>query len=95
LLNHLPTFASPRVGIFQEEIRRKTSENNPSAWNFPTFVASAFDWEVEIAGFSTFLARNLAAVHLVLTIDITVFASGAYLCATVPRIPIGVYFPML
>ncbi len=95
LLNHLPTFWAPRVGIFQEEIRRKTSENNFAAFDFPTFVASAFDWEVEIASFPTFLARNFAAVHLVLTIDITVFASGADFGATVPRIPIGVCFPML
>ena len=56
LLNHLPTFGTPLVGIFQEEIGCKTSENNFAAFDFPTFVAFAFDWEVEIAGLSTFLA---------------------------------------
>ena len=56
LLNHLPTFGTPLVGIFQEKIRRKTGENNFATFDFPTFVAFAFDWEVEIAGFPTFLA---------------------------------------
>ena len=58
------------------------------------FVALALDREVEISRLSAHAARNLAAVHFVLTVNIAILAPGAYLGAAVPRIPVGIYLPI-
>ena len=93
LAYHPPALGAPLVGIFQQKIGREASEDNPPRWNLPTLVALAFQRQIEISCLAAFAARNLTAVHLVLTIDIAIFAAGANLGAAVPRIPIGVYLP--
>ena len=95
LFHHPPTFRPPFVRIFQEEIRGKASEDNLAALNLPRLVAFPLHRKVEIARLAALAARNLAAIHLILTVNIAVFAPGANLGATMPRIPVGVYFPML
>ena len=95
LPHHPPAFRSPFVGIFQKEVGGETSENNLTALNFPRFVTLLLHRKVEIACLSTHTARNLTAVHFILTIDIAIFASSANFGATMPRIPVGVYFPVL
>ena len=94
-LHHLPAFRSPRIGILQQEIRGETGEYDFATINFPRLVALAPDGQIEVAGLAALAARNLAAVHLVLTVNIAILATGAYLGATMPRIPICIYFPVL
>ena len=95
LPHHPPAFRSPFVGIFQEKVGGETSENNLAALDLPRFVTFLLHRQVEITCLTTLTARNLTAVHLILAVNITVFASRANFGATVPRIPIGVYFPAL
>ena len=94
-LYHLPAFRPPQVSVLEQEIRGEAGEYNLSAFNLPGFVTLSLDGEIEVAGLSAFAAGNLAAVHLILPIDIAVLATGAYLGATVPRIPVGINFPIL
>ena len=95
LLHHPPTFRSPLVRIFQEEIGGETSEDYLAALNLPRLVAFPLHRQVEIACLAALTTRNLAAVHLILTVNVAIFAPSTNLGATVPRIPVGVYFPML
>ena len=94
LLHHPPTFRSPFVRVFQEDIGGETSEDNLTALNLPRPVAFPLHRQVEIARLAALAARNLAAVHLILTVNVTVFAPSANLGAAMPRIPVGIYFPM-
>ena len=94
LPNHLPAFGAPLVGIFQQEIGCEAGEHNPSALNLPRFVAPALYRQIEVARLSAFAARDVAAVHLVLTVNVAIFASGADFCASVPRIPVGINCPV-
>ena len=73
----------------------ETSEDNLTALNLPRLVAFSLHRKVEIARLAALTTRNLAAVHLILTVNIAVFAPRTNLGATMPRIPVGVYFPML
>ena len=95
LFHHPPAFGSPLVCIFQEEVGGETSEDYLAALNLPRLVAFPLHRQVEIARLAALAARNLAAVHLILTVNVTVFAPSANLGAAVPRIPVGIYFPML
>ena len=95
LLDHSPAFGPPGVCVFQEEIGSKAGKDDLAALDLPRLVPFFLDGEIEITCFTTCAARDLAAVHLILTVDIAILAPGADLGATVPRIPVGVYFPML
>ena len=95
LLHHPPAIGSPLVRVFQEEIGSETSEDNLTALNLPRLVAFSLQRQIEIARLAALTARNLAAVHLILTVNVAVFAPRANLGAAVPRIPVGIYFPML
>ena len=92
--DHFPAFRPPGIGIFQQEIGCKTGEHQLPALDLPGFVALSLDREIEIARLPALAARYLAAVHLILPVDIAVFAPGADLGATVPRVPVGVYLPV-
>ena len=94
-LHHPPTFRTPFVRIFQKEIGGEAGEHQLAALNLPRLVTLPLDWQVEVASLSALTARYFTAVHLILAIHITVLASGADLGATMPRIPVDVYFPML
>ena len=91
--HHLPALGPPRVCVLQEEVGGKAGKDDFSWFDLPGPVPPALDWEVEIAGLAALATGYLAAVHLILPIDIAVLAPGADLCATVPRIPVGIYLP--
>ena len=93
--HHLPTVRAPEVGILQEEVGGEAGEDNLAALHLPRLVALALQREVEIGGLAALAARYLAAVHLVLPIDVAILAPRTYLGASMPRIPVGVYFPIL
>ena len=95
LFHHQPTFRPPFVSIFQKEIGSETGKHQFTALYLPRLVTFPLNRQVEVASLSTLAARYLASVHLILAIHITVLASRAYLGATMPWIPVGVYFPML
>ena len=93
--HHLPTVGSPFIGVFQQKIRGEASENDLSALYLPRLVALPLNGEIEITRLAALTAGNLAAIHRILPIDIAVLAPRTDLGATVPRIPVGVYLPML
>ena len=93
--HHLPAIRPPRIGIFQQEVGGEAGEDHLAAFDLPRFVAFLPDRQVEVARFPALTARYLAAVHLILTIHIAVLAPRAYLGASVPRIPVSVYLPVL
>ena len=93
-LHHLPAIRSPRVSVFQQEIRGKAGEDYLAALNLPRFVALSLDGEVEVARLPALATGDLATIHLVLAIHIAILAPRADFGASVPRIPVGVYFPV-
>ena len=94
-LHHLPAFRSPRISIFQKEIGGEARENDLTALYFPCLVALALQRQIESRSLTAQAARSITSVHLILTIYIAIPASGTYLRASVPRIPICVYAPIL
>ena len=95
LPHHLPAFRPPFVRVFQQKVGSEAGEDQLAALYLPRLVALLFHRQVEIGCLATFAARALAAIHLVLPVDIAVLAPGAYLGTSVPRIPIGIYLPAL
>ena len=95
LLHHLPALRAPFVGIGEQEVGGETGEHHFAAPDLPRLVTLAFDGEVEIAGLAAFAARHLTAIHLVLPIDVAIFASGTDLGASMPWIPIFVNIVLL
>lgn len=94
LSHHGPALGTPGVGILQQEVGGEAGEDHAAGGYLIALVATAFDGEVEGCGLAGDVAAYLAAIHLVLPIDIAVFAAGAYLGAAVPRVPVGVYVPV-
>ncbi len=93
--HHLPAFGAPRVGVLEQEVGGEACEDYFAALYLPRFVALMFNRQIEIARLAAQAACNLAAIHLVLPVDIAVLAPRAYLGTPVPWVPVGVYFPML
>ena len=93
-LDHLPAFRTPRVCILEQEVGSEAGEYQSAAFNLPRPVTLSLYRKIEVARLSALAAGYLAAVHLILTVDIAVFAPGTNLGATMPRIPVGIYFPM-
>ena len=94
LLHHAPAFRPPLVRVFQEEIGGKAGEDNLATLNLPRLVAFPLHRQVEIARLAALTTRHLAAVHLILAVNIAIFAPRANLGASMPRIPVGIYFPV-
>ena len=94
LSHHGPALGTPGVGILQQEVGGEAGEDHAAGGYLVALVATAFEGEVEGCGLAGNIAAYLAAVHLVLPINIAVFAAGTYLGAAVPRVPVGVYVPV-
>ena len=92
--HHEPAFLAPGVRVLEQKVTGEAGEDDFSGLDFPGFVAFALDGEVERTGLAAQAAGHLAAVHLVLPIDIAVLAPRADLGAAVPRVPVGVNFPV-
>ena len=94
-LHHLPALGSPRISIFQKEIRSEACENQLTALNLPSLVTLTLEGKIESGCLSAQAARSITTVHLILTIYIAIPTSGTYLRASMPRIPVGIYAPVL
>ena len=94
LSHHGPALRTPGVGVLQEEVGGEASENHTAGGYLVAPVATAFQRQIEVGGFAGHIAAYLAAVHLILTIDIAVFAARTNFGAAVPRVPVGVYVPV-
>lgn len=94
LSHHCPAFRTPSIGILQQEVGGEAGEDHTAGGYLVALVATAFEGEVEGCGLAGDVAAHLAAVHLILPIDIAVFAAGADFGAAMPRVPVGVYVPV-
>lgn len=94
LSHHGPAFRTPSIGILQQEVGGEAGENHTAGGYLVALVATAFQRQIEVGGFAGHIAAYLAAVHLVLPIDIAVFAARADFGAAVPRVPVSVYVPV-
>ncbi len=88
LPHHLPAFLPPAIGVGKQKVRRKAGHYHLSRCDFVASVAPFLQREPEAAGPAAQTACLRGAIHLVLPVNITVFAPRADFRATVPGIPV-------
>jgi hypothetical protein len=81
----------PLIGSIYRKIGGKAGKNKHSRRNFVAFITFTAQRQIEIAVFAYLATANFRTVHFILTIDITVFASGIDFYTSVPRIPVGIF----
>ena len=72
-----------------------SNENQLTTLYLPCLVTLAFKGKIKSGCLAAQTARSITTVHLILTIYIAIPASWTYLRASVPRIPVGIYAPVL